>query len=138
MSTPNATEPPSPLLVLPNLTPLEAGALAALGLEADEYAALLAPCQQMGVGFTQDPATGRQVLVLQAVVAMDASAINMRPSGLLDASGQRGVAGGDTQRILPVGGSLRLVVRRDALAEKLRERVEAVPSLSVLATRDCP
>jgi hypothetical protein len=125
MSNPDATEPSSPLLVLPNLTPLETSALDALGLAAGDYAALLAPCQQMGVGFAQDPATGRPVLVLQAVVAMDAGAINLRPSGLLDASGQRGVAGGDMRAIIPVGGSLRLVVRRDALADKLRERVES-------------
>lgn len=118
MSTP---PPPPTLQALPFLTLPEVTSLTALGLEPDDYAALLAPCSQMGVGFGQDPATGRQVLVLQAVVTMDAEAINLRPSGLLDASGQRGVAGGDMKAILPVGGALRLVVKRSALAERLRD-----------------
>lgn len=118
MSTPI---PPPTLDALPHLTLHEASALHALGLDAGDYAALLAPCSQMGVGFGQDPATGRQVLVLQAVVTMDAEAINLRPSALLDASGQRGVAGGDMKAILPVGGALRLVVKRSALADRLRD-----------------
>ncbi len=120
MSTPPVPPPPT-LDALPHLTLPEVTALTALGLEADDYAALLAPCSQMGVGFGQDPATGRQVLVLQAVVTMDAEAINLRPSKLLDASGQRGVAGGDMKAILPVGGALRLIVKRSALAERLRD-----------------
>ena len=115
---------PAPTLqAVPYLTFTEAAALHTLGLDAGDYAALLAPCSQMGVGFAQDPATGRQVLVLQAVVTMDAEAINLRPSGLLDASGQRGVAGGDMKTILPVGGALRLVVKRSALAERLCENL---------------
>jgi hypothetical protein len=120
------------LQALPFLTLSEAAALHALGLAADDYAALLAPCMQMGVGFAQDPATGRQVLVLQAVVTMDAEAINMRPSGLLDASGQRGVAGGDMKAILPVGGALRLVVKRSALAERLRDGLTVQEGLGPL------
>lgn len=119
---------PPPLSVFPFLSVTETHALASLGLDAGEYAALLAPCMQMGLGFTRDPASGRDVLVLQAVVAMDAEALSLRPSGLLDASGQRGVAGQEMQRTLPVGGSLRLVVRREALAEKLRADLPPSPA----------
>jgi hypothetical protein len=132
-----STEPtPSPLSVFPFLSVTETHAVHALGLDASDYAVLMVPAQQMGVGFTRDPATGRDVLVLQAVVAMDAAALNMRPSGLLDASGQRAVAGQEMQRTLPVGGSLRLVVRREALAEKLRADLPPSPAPWPIAQRE--
>lgn len=117
-------------LVSGTLAEHERDTLVQNGLEPGEYVTVAVGIGQMNLGLSVDPTTGRAVWVIQTASALEGDALAVKQTAILDANG--GAASRALQAAIPIGGSVRLVVRRDALHPDLRATVEA-PRLDLSA-----
>lgn len=113
-TTPDAPDAPQfTCLVSPDLHDVESLALLQGGHEPSEFAILTVGIGGLNIGLTADPRTGQAAWVFQCEAALEGDALTVRQSAVLDASGSatsRALA-----TALPIGGTVRLAVRRSAL-----------------------
>lgn len=124
MSTPTNGKPRTfACLVSPSLGEHEATALLRGGAEPSDFATVTIGIAQMNAGLATDPTTGQTVWLVQAVAPLEGEALTVKQSAILDASGAATSAA--LAKAMPIGGTVRLVVRRDALHPDLRAKLDA-------------
>jgi len=131
MSTNDTDTPARRFACIPSavLASHESAALLAAKLEPTEHVAITVGIGQMQLGLAVDPATGKAAWIVQAVATLEGDALNVKQSAVLDPNGNA------TSRALatavPIGGTVRLVVRKDALHEDLQAAVAEAPRINL-------
>lgn len=119
--TPDA--PTFTCIVSPDLHAIEDKALVQAGHDPAEFAVLTLGIGGLNIGMTTDPRSGQSAWVFACEAALEGAALTVRQSAILDASGNatsRALAAA-----LPIGGTVRFVVRKTALHRTLIAKIEA-------------
>jgi hypothetical protein len=109
----------------------ESAALVQGGFEPTDHVAVTVGIGQMNLGLAADPGSGRTAWVIQAAATLEGDALTVKQTAILDASG--GAASRALSTAIPIGGTVRLIVRRDALHPELRAHADAPPRLNLAA-----
>lgn len=133
MHTPDDTTDPRRFgcLVSAALADHENAALLKSGLEPTEHVAVVVGIGQMNLGLAQDPTTGRAAWIIQSAATLEGDALTVKQTAILDANG--GAASRALSAAIPIGGTVRLIVRRDALHADLRAHADEAPRLNLAA-----
>ena len=118
-------------LVSPALSEHEAAALKAADLDPSAFVALTAGIAQMNLGLASDPRTGQAAWLVQSVAMVEGDALAVKQTAVLDPNG--GAASRALQAAIPIGGTVRLIVRRDALHADLQAQASDTPRLNLAA-----
>ncbi len=116
------SDSPFTCLVSPILHDVEDRALRENGHDPSEFAVLTVGIDGLNIGLAADPRTGQAAWVFQCQAMLEGDALTVRQSAVLDASGSatsRALAAA-----LPIGGTVRLAVRRSALHAALRAKLD--------------
>jgi hypothetical protein len=118
-------------LVSPTLSEHEAAALRTAGHDPADYVTLTAGIAQMNMGLAADPRTGQSAWIVQSAAMVEGDALTVKQTAVLDPHG--GAASRALQSAVPIGGTVRLVVRRDVLHADLQADAAATPRLNLSA-----
>ena len=106
-------------------------ALKAAGLDPADFVTLTAGIAQMNLGLAADPRTGQSAWLVQSVAMVEGDALAVKQTAVLDPHG--GAASRALQAAVPIGGTVRLVVKRDALHADLQALASEAPRLNLAA-----
>jgi hypothetical protein len=113
---------PFTCLVSATLHDVENRALLQGGHDPAEFAVLTVGIGGLNIGLAADPRTGQAAWVFQCEAALEGDALTVRQSAILDANG--GATSRALAAALPIGGTVRLAVRRSALHPALLAKLD--------------